>query len=137
MNKTFQLLLAGSVTALLSMSVGAMESLRGDNELDKEAQMFVKRKPVTAKGGFERSFKQQPPLIPHSIEKDEITLRGNTCMRCHSKENFEREKAPKVGDSHFTDRDGKVLEKLSSRRYFCEQCHVSQVNASPLVENNF
>jgi cytochrome c-type protein NapB len=137
MKKTIRVLCMGIAVALFSLSVGAVESLRGDNALDQDAKMFDKRKALTSKGGFQRSFEQQPPLIPHSIEKDEITLRGNTCMRCHSKDNFEKEKAPRVGDSHFMDRDGKMLTKLSSRRYFCNQCHVPQVDASPLVENNF
>ena len=86
---------------------------------------------------FDRSFEQQPPMIPHTIEKDKITLRGNTCMRCHSKENHEKEKAPAIGDSHYIDRDGKKLAKPSSRRWFCNQCHAPQVDAEPLVELNF
>jgi cytochrome c-type protein NapB len=35
------------------------------------------------------------------------------------------------------DRDGKVLDMLSSRRYFCTQCHVAQEDAKPLVQNTF
>jgi nitrate reductase (cytochrome), electron transfer subunit len=138
MKKMIQLLVAGCLVSLFSLSVNAgVVSLRGDNPLDKGEKSFDKKKELTNKGGFERNYKKQPPLIPHTTEKDEITLRGNTCMRCHSKENFEKEKAPKIGDSHFIDRDGKVLEKVSMRRYFCTQCHVPQLDASPLVENTF
>ena len=35
------------------------------------------------------------------------------------------------------DRDGNFLAEISPRRYFCEQCHVAQVDARPLVENRF
>ena len=37
----------------------------------------------------------------------------------------------------FMDRSGNVLGEVSPRRYFCNQCHVSQVEAKPLVPNDF
>ena len=37
--------------------------------------------------------------------------------------------------SHYMDRDGNFLAEISPRRYFCEQCHVVQFDAKPLVEN--
>lgn len=131
-----------AMTMLLGISATAaagsdVASLRGAYDLNKDSKMFTKKKTLKSAGGFERSYEQQPPLIPHSIEKDKITLKGNTCMKCHSAKNYEKEKAPKAGDSHFEDRDGNVLKKVSARRYFCNQCHVPQVEASPLVENNF
>jgi cytochrome c-type protein NapB len=138
MKKAIQVLMTGLLIAVSSQLVSAeVTSLRGAHDLDGDALAITKKKVMTTKGGFKRSFEKQPPLIPHSVEKDEITLRGNTCMRCHSKENHEKEKAPVVGESHFLDRDGKLLEKLSSRRYFCNQCHVPQLEAQPLVKNNF
>ena len=42
-----------------------------------------------------------------------------------------------VSVTHYMDRDGKVLAEISPRRYFCEQCHVVQVDARPLVDNRF
>ena len=33
--------------------------------------------------------------------------------------------------------DGKTLSDVSPRRYFCLQCHVTQADAAPLVENTF
>lgn len=123
-----------SATAVAGSDVA---SLRGTHELDKGAKMFAKKKALKSEGGFERSFEEQPPLIPHSIEKDRISLKNNSCMKCHSAKNYEKENAPKVGDSHFKDRDDNVLEKVSARRYFCNQCHVPQIKASPLVENTF
>ena len=123
-----------SATAVAGSDVA---SLRGAYDLEKDSKMFAKKKVMKSKGGFERSFEEQPPLIPHAIDKDRITLKGNTCMKCHSAKNYEKEKAPKAGDSHFEDRDGKILKKVSARRYFCNQCHVPQIQASPLVENTF
>jgi cytochrome c-type protein NapB len=112
-------------------------SLRGDQDLQSDAKAFAKKKQKTQKGGFERSYKLQPPMIPHGIEKDKITLKTNTCMKCHSAANYKKEKAPKAGDSHYVTRDGKTLDKVSSRRYFCDQCHAPQEDAAPLVENIF
>jgi len=117
--------------------VGAVESLRGGLELMDGSQEPPKTQPLVVKGGIERSYKQQPPVIPHETDKDEINLKVNTCLNCHSEKTYEAKKAPKVGESHYLDRDGKVLTTISSRRYFCEQCHAPQVNADPLVKNMF
>ena len=35
------------------------------------------------------------------------------------------------------DRDGNFLAEISPRRYFCNQCHVTQKDAKPLVDNTF
>lgn len=112
-------------------------SLRGELAIAEDAKPVTAKKQKQQKGGFERSYKQQPPMIPHSIEKDEITLKTNTCLRCHSEENYEKEKAPKIGDSHYIAYDGTKLDKMSSRRYFCSQCHAPQNEARELVENTF
>lgn len=124
----------------LGVSVSAkadIVSLRGDNPLDAKEQLFDNKKQQKQKGGFERSYKLQPPMIPHSIDKDQITLQTNTCMKCHSEKNYKKEKAPKAGDSHYVTRDGKTLDTVSSRRYFCTQCHAPQLDTTPLVENSF
>ena len=112
-------------------------SLRGENPLDANAEQFDRRKQSTTDGGFEKSWKQQPPAIPHKIDKDQITLQVNTCLRCHGADTFEKEKAPKVGDSHFVAADGTTTDTLDMRRYFCSQCHTPQLNVAPLIENTF
>jgi len=114
-----------------------VSSLRGSNNLDALAKAVVKKKQKKMEGGFDRAWKLQPPSIPHSIEKEHISLKGNTCLRCHSKANHEKEKAPEIGKSHYIARDGSRLNKPSSRRYFCNQCHAPLVDAAPLVENTF
>ena len=112
-------------------------SLRGALKGDANSEMFDKKRVVTKEGGFKRTWKLQPPSIPHKISKERINLEENTCMRCHSAENFKKEKAVKVGDSHFKDAMGKVQKDLNGRRYFCTLCHMTQVDANPLVENVF
>ena len=125
------------VVSATSAVSGEVVSLRGANELAKDAEMFEKTWIMSQEGGFKRSWKLQPPSIPHTIGKDRINLEENTCMRCHSPEKFKEEKAVKIGDSHFIAADGSKSDKVNGRRYFCTQCHTPQNNIDPLVENTF
>jgi len=127
-----------ATAALLGVTSGfaAVESLRGKSIEDPSVEP-EKRKVEVVQCGIDRSFKEQPPVIPHDIEKYEITLKHNGCLKCHSETTYETEKAPRVGDSHYLDRDGKKLDSLSSRRWFCNQCHVVQLSGEPLVVNTF
>ncbi len=126
-----------AVATVTSAYGGEVVSLRGANELAKDAKMFEKTRIMSQQGGFKRSWKLQPPSIPHTIAKERINLEENTCMRCHSAEKFKEEKAVKIGDSHFIAADGSKSDKVNGRRYFCVQCHAPQNNIEPLVENIF
>jgi cytochrome c-type protein NapB len=84
-----------------------------------------------------RDFVQQPPLIPHSIKGYNVTQNFNKCMDCHAWSRAKEAGATKVSLTHFKDRDGKELSNISPRRYFCQQCHVPQYDAPPLVENTY
>lgn len=86
---------------------------------------------------IDRNYFQQPPMIPHKVEEYRITASNNKCMSCHSWENYKDAGATKISQTHFKDRDGKDHSTLAARRYFCTQCHVPQVDAPPLVENEF
>ena len=111
-------------------------------EVTAEDQAPDAKKYVGGKPGGQtkvaRTFSTQPPLIPHAVENfDEITLEENQCLSCHSAATYQKKKAPKIGDSHFRDRDGKVLPEAAAARHNCVQCHVPQVDAPPLVDNEF
>lgn len=84
-----------------------------------------------------RDFEQQPPLIPHKIDGYRIDFKANRCLECHDRPFYKEERAPKIGDSHYRDRDGKELKHIWMGRYNCNQCHVPQANAQPLVSNTF
>lgn len=84
-----------------------------------------------------RNYAQQPPIIPHNIKGYQITTNVNMCMACHAKTRAPTTGATPVARSHYLDRDGKQLPNISTRRYFCLQCHVPQFNAEPLVDNTF
>jgi len=132
------------VTLSLSLAVFALggsafgvESLRGDQDLTAASAAPVKYKVEVVQGGFERSYKEQPPMIPHGIDKYSIDLRQNGCLKCHSEATAEKENTKPTPESHFLDRDGNKLDKISPRRYFCNQCHTVQVEGDPLVVNVF
>ncbi len=138
MRKAFLALAGAALMAAASLTASAydMTSLRG-HAVDSADKTFEVKKQVTVDGGFKRSWKEAPPAIPHKIDREEITLRDNSCMRCHSEANYQKEKSPKIGDTHFLDEKGQKQATMSMRRYFCSQCHVPQVEATPLVENLF
>ena len=146
MNKTIRMATRSLALSLSLLAVGpslaadagtVVDPQRKDLALDAGSPPTERRKVEVIQGGIARSYKEQPPMIPHAVEKYEISLSLNGCLKCHSEETYQTEKAPKLGDSHYLDRDGNKLEKLSMRRYFCNQCHAVQFEGAPLVDNSF
>jgi cytochrome c-type protein NapB len=118
-----------------------VQTLRGAGTADMdqapEDKPYVGKTPGSQKP-VARTFSGQPPVIPHSVENfDTITLEVNPCLACHGPANYKAVNAPKVGDSHFKDRDGKSLTEVSQARYQCMACHVPQADAKPPVQNTF
>ncbi len=114
-----------------------MKSLRGTKALTSDAVKTKRAKIEKIAGGIERTWAEQPPMVPHEVNKYPISIRNNGCLKCHGAATYEREKSPKIGDSHFLTRDDKRLQKTSKRRWFCTQCHTPQMSVAPLVENTF
>lgn len=112
-------------------------TLRSDTPLpeQKASQPMVKIENTDIKQV--RNYPMQPPLIPHTVRNYEINLNTNKCLSCHSRQRIRESQAPMVSVTHFMDRDGNFLAEVSPRRYFCNQCHVTQSNAKPLIENTF
>jgi len=84
-----------------------------------------------------RAYPMQPPTIPHKIDHYQVDLNANQCLSCHSRNQVEDSQAPMVSVTHFMDRDGNFLADVSPQRYFCNQCHVTQVERKPLLDNTF
>ncbi len=84
-----------------------------------------------------RNYPMQPPTIPHKVDEYQVDLNTNKCLSCHSRRRIEESQAPMVSVTHYMDRDGNFLAEVSPRRYFCNQCHVIQTNARPMVETTF
>ncbi len=94
-------------------------------------------RPITDDKRMMRNYPEQPPVIPHSIENYQLTLRANRCLDCHRRQYTEGSGAPMISVTHFMDRDSQVLADVTPRRYFCTACHVPQTDARPLVPNTF
>ncbi|PKU24889.1 ferredoxin [Telmatospirillum siberiense] len=113
-----------------------IQSLRGGASVD-EPDQAPPVYPIKEGRNFERSFRDQPPLIPHRIDKYEIDLKVNQCLRCHDWPNNTQEHAPLISVAHFLDRDGKKLDRVAPQRWVCTSCHVTQADAKALVPNRF
>lgn len=116
---------------------GSLKGLGGEQVLDQINSLPDIEKLSAPSGGFGRAYRQQPPLIPHKVEGYQVTTSNNACITCHDWPGNIEYKAPKVSETHYVDRDGVRLDRISGSRYFCQQCHVPQVNAKPLVKNLF
>lgn len=114
-----------------------VKALGGGQVLDQLNKAPDVNRQSTPDGGFGRSYRQQPPLIPHKVERYQITTTNNACMNCHDWPGNIEAKAPKVSETHYVDRQGARLDKIAGTRYFCQQCHVPQADAKPLVGNDF
>jgi len=84
-----------------------------------------------------RSYAMQPPTIPHKTDNYQVDRFANKCLTCHARTRAGETQATPVSITHYQDRDGNFLADVSPRRYFCEQCHVVQMQTQPVVKNRF
>lgn len=114
-----------------------LATLRQDTKIDEQKKPNIIYKEVNSDIKQSRNYPMQPPLIPHTIRNYEVNLNTNKCMTCHSRHRTEESQAPMISVTHYMDRDGNFLAEISPRRYFCNQCHVTQTESNELVENTF
>ncbi len=85
-----------------------------------------------------RNFEKQPPLVPHSVDGYNIFPGDNSCLDCHISDEFKGKKMPMLGASHFLKPAKPSAEPVvDMQRWQCDSCHVAQVDAKPLVDNDF
>jgi nitrate reductase (cytochrome), electron transfer subunit len=85
-----------------------------------------------------RSYAMQPPTIPHKTDNYQVDRFANKCMTCHARTRAGETQATPISITHYQDRDGNFLADVSPRRYFCDQCHVVQMNGvEPVVKSRF
>jgi len=136
-NLTMIVVLLATASFGIPATAESISSLRGATDIDQQSQTPVAKHYNKDEQPIARDYVQQPPLIPHKIDNYAINIKSNKCMSCHSWSNYREAGATKISQTHFESRDKNVLANVSSRRYFCTQCHVPQVDAKPLVENEF
>jgi len=112
-------------------------TMRGFTPMDEPSTAPNPKRWQRDRDPIPRDYVQQPPLIPHSVEGYKINRKFNKCLTCHSWSNYRQADATKISQTHFENRNHNVMANVAARRYFCTQCHVSQVDANPLVENTF
>lgn len=143
------------VLALAAQPVFAAAPVPADNMGLSKQSVFVVPEPKVYKesGGqagqnklLPRAFLNAPPQIPHGIgDFLPITAQSNLCIACHNLpdqwgKKLKAGEARAIPQSHYTDlrtAPGKVTDQLIGARYNCNQCHVPQMNAKPLVDNIF
>jgi len=136
-------LLAAAILAVLAGAApgvaGAEDfsALRGATPIDQEAPAPVLTPERNTNVHEPRNYPEQPPVIPHTTEGYEVSVRGNKCLSCHARTRVGESKAPMISITHFADRDGQFLASVSPRRYFCTECHVPQHEVRPPVDNDF
>ncbi len=134
---TFGLIFAAATLSPIPAPAEDVQSLRGVIEIPEDNAAPKLTKQRADKGRFTRNYRQQPPLVPHKVAKYEIDLKVNQCLRCHDWPYNVEENAPKVSETHYTDREGAALDHIARARWFCNQCHVPQEDAPALVKNTF
>ncbi|WP_076420506.1 nitrate reductase cytochrome c-type subunit [Colwellia sp. UCD-KL20] len=121
----------------VTVSTGSLDTIRGAASLDETRKADPFKRVIKDKNPIARNYVHQPPVIPHQTRGYRIDLNSNKCLTCHGWKYAAETGATKVSLTHFETRDGKVLSDVSPRRYFCSQCHVTQADVRPLVENTF
>lgn len=144
----------GMLVAGLNSSFAGQTLKTNEMGLSKESVFNIPTPPVYHYGNvppgaskvLPRAFLNAPPQIPHDISDFlPITTQNNMCVACHSQRELWGKKretgAPTpIPPSHYTDlrkSPAKVGDSLVNARFNCNQCHVPQTDARPLVENTF
>lgn len=118
-------------------NTGGLDSLRGSSQLEADSTEPDFKKWHMDQQPLQRSYLQQPPLVPHAVEEYRIDLRQNKCLTCHSWRHYKETGATKISLTHFRDRFGSETATVSPQRYFCNQCHAPQMDTRPLIDNTF
>jgi len=135
--KGLALALALFAASAWAESPGLVDAMRGATPIPEATKPPRMGNAVNDDTRLPRNFAQQPPIIPHRVDGYQIDKNFNKCLDCHARAKTAFSQAVPVSSTHYIDREGKVLEQISTRRYFCMQCHVAQEAAKPLVGNSF
>ena len=122
-------------TILLGLTISVAHAQFGEQPLSPIGKKI--HEAVDSDIRTKRNYPMQPPLIPHDTRGYEVNLQANKCMSCHARRRIEDTQAPMISVTHYMDRDGNFLAEISPRRYFCNQCHVTQTVTRDVPENEF
>ena len=126
-----------ALTLLGAQAAPLVDAARGRTPIVQETTPPRLTNQVNDDTRLKRNFSQQPPVIPHRVDGYQVDKNFNKCLDCHARERTTFSNAIPVSPTHYIDRSGKTLDRISTRRYFCKQCHVAQEPVAPLVGNSF
>ena len=126
-----------ALAAALAWAEPLVDAMRGATPILEATKPPRLSNAVNDDNRMPRNYAQQPPVIPHRVDGYQIDKNFNKCLDCHARGKTELSLAVPVSSTHYLNREGKVLAQISTRRYFCMQCHVAQEPAKPLVGNSF
>jgi len=126
-----------ALAAALAWAEPLVDAMRGPTPILDATQPPRLSNWVNDDNRMPRNFAQQPPVIPHRVDGYQIDKNFNKCLDCHARGKTEVSLAVPVSSTHYMNREGKVLAQVSTRRYFCMQCHVPQESSKPLIGNSF
>jgi len=126
-----------ALAAAQAPAQGLVDASRGSTPIDQMAEPPLLGNAVNNDEMRPRNYPMQPPTIPHRVDGYQIDKNFNKCLDCHARDKTAFSQAVPVSVTHYIGRDGNVLPKISTRRYFCMQCHVPQDANKPLVGNSF
>jgi nitrate reductase (cytochrome), electron transfer subunit len=129
--------LALGVAVAFAQAAPLVDAARGATPITATTQPPRLGNAVNDDQRLKRNYSAQPPVIPHRIDGYQVDKNFNKCLDCHAREKTALSQATPVSATHYIDRSGKVLDHISTRRYFCKQCHVAQEGVPPLVGNAF
>ncbi|WOB08395.1 nitrate reductase cytochrome c-type subunit [Piscinibacter gummiphilus] len=126
-----------AASAPASAPLGLTDAARGPTPIDGTTKPPRLTNSVNDDRRLPRNYDMQPPVVPHRVDGYQIDKNFNKCMDCHARDKAEFSGAVPVSKTHYIDRNGRVLDRISTRRYFCQQCHVSQEPVAPITGNRF
>ena len=133
----FMLWATQAVAAPVNGTAALVDAARGAVPIDQPTRPPLLGNAVNDDVRRARNYDMQPPTIPHRVDGYQVDKNFNKCLDCHARDKTELSRAIPVSVTHYIDRNGRVLKQISTRRYFCQQCHVAQNAATPLVRNTF
>ena len=129
--------LAMTLVVIQAPAAPVVDAMRGPTPIPATTEPPRLGNQVNDDQRLKRNYSYQPPIIPHRIDGYQVDKNFNKCLDCHARDKTAVSQAIPVSETHYIDRSGTVLDRISTRRYFCKQCHVAQENVPLLVGNVF
>ena len=129
--------LAMMVACLCAQAAPFVDAMRGPVAITATTEPPRLGNQVNDDRRLKRNYSHQPPVIPHRVDGYQVDKNFNKCLDCHAREKTAFSQAIPVSETHYIDRNGYVPTPISTRRFFCQQCHLSLAAVTALEGNGF